>query len=299
MREFETTLLAGDFVYLEAPRWFQGQLWVSDVFDSKLYRVSASGERKVVCEVPNRPSGIGFLPCGTPIVVSSTDRKLMKVVGGMLEVYADLSGVASGDLNDFVVDERGRIYVGNFGYDLFGGEPMRPTDIHVVEPTGETRIAASGLEFPNGAVLKDGGRTLVVAETWSCRLTAFDRDCHGNLSGHRVYADLAHRMPDGICVDAEGGIWVASFNTGEFVRVLDGGEITDCIACGDVRAVSCTLGGKDGRTLYCSTYAGTLEELLTRKRSGVLLTAHVDIPDITFSDEETGFPMQATIKVAS
>ncbi|WP_175839309.1 SMP-30/gluconolactonase/LRE family protein [Burkholderia anthina] len=282
MKERQAALLADDFVFLEAPRWRHDRLWVSDVFDYKLYCLHLDGSRAIVCEVPQRPSGIGFLPDGTPIVVSSKDRRLMKVIGNALSTHADLSSVATGDLNDLVVDDLGRIYVGNFGYDLFGGQPKALTDLHLVEPDGSMRVVASDLDFPNGAVLTNGGRTLVVAETWSCRLTAFERDSDGSLSGRRSYADLGNRMPDGICVDAEGGIWVSSFNTGEFFRVLDGGEVTDRVSF-DGRAIACHLGGENGTTLFCCTYTGTLDEIQSGKRAAMLHTVQVDVPSATFA----------------
>lgn len=281
MKQHQATLFADDFLFLEAPRWHQGRLWISDVFDMKLYTVQANGDRTLICDVPQRPSGIGFLPDGTPIVVSARDKKLMKLVDGTLAVHADLSSFATGYLNDLVVDECGRIYVGNFGYDLYGGAPKVPTDLHLVEPDGSVSVAASGIEFPNGMVLMNGGRALVVAETWACRLTAFERGPNGELSNRRVYADLGKREPDGICVDAEGGIWVACFNTGEFLRILDGGEITDHISLAR-HAISCGLGGKDGKTLFCSVYTGTLEDMEANKRLAAVYTVEVEIPGAAY-----------------
>ena len=272
MKEHQATLVADGFIFLEAPRWFDNRLWVSDVFDSKLYVVAEDGTRSVVCDVPGRPAGIGFLPDKTPIVVSCAQRKLMMVSNGALSVYADLSDIASGDLNDLVVDDAGRAYVGNFGYDLFGGAPIRPTDMHAVEPDGSIRVAAEGLEFPNGAVIKDDGRTLVVAETWCCRLTAYDRANDGRLSNRRLFANLKGRQPDGICADKHGAIWAGCYNTGEFVRVVEGGEITDRIRF-EGNAVSCTLGGREGNTLYCCVYLGSDEQLQARQpRSAIFKT---------------------------
>ena len=272
MKEHQATLVADGFVFLEAPRWFDNRLWVSDVFDSKLYVVAEDGTRSVVCDVPGRPAGIGFLPDKTPIVVSCAQRKLMRVSNGALSVYADLSDIASGDLNDLVVDDTGRVYVGNFGYDLFGGAPIRLTDMHAVEPDGSIRIAAEGLEFPNGVVIMNGGRTLVVAETWCGKLTAYDRANDGNLFNRRLFADLKGRQPDGICADKHGAIWAGCYNTGEFVRVLEGGEITDRIRFKG-NAVSCTLGGRGGNTLYCCVYLGTDEQLQARQpRSAIFKT---------------------------
>ncbi|CAB3739974.1 SMP-30/gluconolactonase/LRE family protein [Paraburkholderia rhynchosiae] len=274
MKEHQATLVADGFVFLEAPRWYDNRLWVSDVFDFKLYTVTEDGTRSVVCNVPGRPAGIGFLPDKTPIVVSCADKKLMKVSEGVLSIYADLSDVATGDLNDLVVDDMGRVYVGNFGYDLFGGAPIKATEMHVVEPDASIRVAAAGLEFPNGAVIKDDGRTLVVAETWSGKLTAYDRAVDGELSHRRLFADLGGRQPDGICVDKHGAIWAGCYNTGEFVRVIEGGEVTDCIKF-EGNAVSCAIGGRSGTTLYCCVYLGTDEQLRARQRRSAIYKAEI------------------------
>ncbi|MDR6478859.1 sugar lactone lactonase YvrE [Burkholderia sp. OAS925] len=282
MPNYHPTLWVDDFAFLEAPRWHQNRLWVSDVFDKKLYTVQPDGTRTHLCDVPHRPAGIGFLPDGTPIVVSMQDRKLLKLVDGAPMVHGDLSGIAVGDLNDLVVDERGWVYTGNFGYDHHGGAPSKPTDMHVVDPNGAIHVAASGLEFPNGMVIINDGRTLVVAETWVSRLTAFDRSPDGTLSNARLYADLGNRQPDGICADAENAIWAASFNTGEFVRVLDGGEVTDRITCGP-HAIACVLGGTDGKTLFCSAYTGSIDDMGAGKRLGALFQVQVDVPGIGFS----------------
>jgi len=279
IKEHKSTLWAGDLAFLEAPRWHQGHLWVSDVFGNKLYTVQPGGRRALQCHVPHRPAGIGFLPDETAVVVSMQDRKLLRLVDGVPEVYADLSRVARGDLNDLVVDERGWIYVGNFGYDSLGGAPKALTELHVVEPDGTIHVAADGLEFPNGMVLINEGRTLVVAETWACRLTAFDRASDGRLSNRRVWADLGEREPDGICADASNAIWAACLNSGEFVRVLDGGEITDRVQCSR-HAVSCALGGVAGKTLFCTAYAGDYEDMLAGKLLGGVFTLEVEIAGI-------------------
>ncbi|KHK59078.1 gluconolactonase [Burkholderia sp. A9] len=277
MKTYQPSLLAEDFIFLEAPRWHDDRLWISDVFDHAVYALGLDGTRERICDVPHRPSGLGFLPDGTPIVVSSKDRRLMKIVGHSIVEYADLSGIAAGDVNDFVIDRHGRIYVGNFGYDYDAGEPKALTALHRVDRDGAISVAATELEFPNGAVITNDGKTLIVAETWLRRLTAFDIDDSGHLVNRRVYADLGEREPDGICADAAGAVWAACFNTGEILRVLDGGAITDAISF-DGRAVSCTLGGADGRQLFCTVYRGTLDELSARKRKAAVLTVRVDVP---------------------
>jgi len=277
MNRYKTEKFADGFVFLEGPRWHQGKLWFSDMWGFKVYTLTEAGERAVVCEVPQRPSGLGFLPDGTLLVVSMADRKLLKLAGGKLAVHADLATLAGGDVNDSVTDARGRTYVGNFGYDLFGGAEQQPADLVIVEPDGAARVVARDLSFPNGTVIKDRGRTLVVAESWAGRLTAFDIAADGSLSNRRIYANLGERIPDGICLDAEGGIWVSSFNSGEFLRVLDGGEITDVVECGDKRAVACQLGGADGRTLFCLTYDGQIEDIHQQKAAGAIETVRVAI----------------------
>lgn len=277
MKTHQTRQLADGFVFLEGPRWHAGKLWFSDMWGFKVYTITPDGQREVVCELPTRPSGLGFLPDGSLTIVSMADRRLMKFKDGQLSVFADLSALAKGDVNDTVTDAAGRTYAGNFGYDLFGGEAQAPADLVLVAADGQARVVASGLDFPNGAVIKDQGRTLVVAETWSSRLSAFDIAADGSLSNRRVYAELPDRMPDGICLDAEGAIWVSSFNSGEFLRVLEGGTITDIVHAGDKRAVACQLGGADGRTLFCLTYDGQIEDLHHQKAAGAIETVQVAV----------------------
>jgi sugar lactone lactonase YvrE len=278
MATTQTRAFSDGFIFLEGPRWHAGTLWVSDMMDRRVYRVTEAGQRESVCQVPERPSGIGFLPEGTPIVSSGGDRKVMKILGDRIEVHADLITMASGDLNELITDADGRAYVGNFGYDILAGAPRAPAELILVEPSGAARVVARDLDFPNGTVIKDGGRTLVIAETWSCRLTAYDRAADGSLSGRRVYADLEGRSPDGLCLDLEGGIWVSCLDAGEFVRIVEGGHVTDRVQCPGRLAVACALGGSDGRSLFCSTYAGHLEDAMALKRNGAIEVASVAVP---------------------
>lgn len=273
-------LLADDFVYLEGLRYRDSGLWVSDMWDRKVLKISDDGSRETVCDVPERPSGIGFLPDGTPLVVSMIDRKVMKIVENQLQLHADLSGLATGELNDLIVDSHGRAYVGNFGFDLFGGEASALADLILIDVDGSFRIVAESFNFPNGMAFLDDERRLVVAETFSHHLTVFDRAADGSLLNRRVHAPLGERTPDGICVDGSGGIWVSSFATGEFVRVLEGGELTDVVTLEGKRAVSCALGGPDGRSLLCSTFAGEIEEIQTCKRAGAVETLRVDVAGV-------------------
>ncbi|WP_292537567.1 SMP-30/gluconolactonase/LRE family protein [Mesorhizobium sp.] len=265
-------------MFLEAPKWRDDRLWVSDVFDHKVCALSAEGHPKTFLYVPNRPSGLGFLSDGSLIVVSAKDSKLLRYSPGeQLVDYADLSKHATGWLNDFAIDEHDRIYVGNFGYDFAAGEERKTTSLHRVDPDGTIEEVADEVDFPNGSVVLDNGRTLVVAETWEGRLTAFDIDEAGRLSNRRLFADLGRRQPDGICVDAEGAIWTGVYNTGEFVRVLDGGKITDAVQF-EGFGISCTLGGNSGRTLFMTAFIGTERDMAAGKRNSAIFTIDVEVP---------------------
>lgn len=274
MIERTADLLADGFKFLEAPKWHKGRLWVSDVFDHKLFSIDSAGTRSLVCDVPDRPSGQAFLPDGRHIVVSAKDRKLLEVTDGGLKEFVDLSAHARGYVNDFAVDPAGRLYVGDFGYDYDGGEPRRTTSIVRVDPDGSVTRVADDVDFPNGSAVIDGGRTLVVAETWECRITAFELSQSGELGNRRVFADLGDRQPDGLCADAEGALWVGCFNSGEFLRVLDGGVITDRFKF-EGCAISCVLGGEDRRTLFMTTFLGPPDEIATEARKSTIFAARV------------------------
>ena len=276
MRDHKAQKLAEDFIFLEGAKWRDDRLWVSDVFDHKVYRLGLNGEREKIADVPNRPSGLGFMPDGTLIVASSKDFRLYRIAEGGIAEYADLTPHVGGHVNDFTIDHAGRIYVGNFGYDYDGGEAVRSTDIHRVDPDGTISVAASDIEFPNAMVIINNGSTLVVAETWRGKLTAFDLSPEGALSNRRTFADLAPRQPDGLCADAEGAIWAGCFNTGEFLRVKDGGQITDRVAF-DGCGVACVIGGPDRHTLFCTVYCGPVEDLIAGKRKAAVFTVTVDV----------------------
>jgi sugar lactone lactonase YvrE len=270
-------VFAEDFVFLEGPRWRHGLLWLSDVNGKKVYTLAGDGSRKVMAEVPQRPSGIGFLPDGTPLVVAMRDRTLRRIHNGQLSPHADVSALVKGEINDMVVDARGNAYVGSMGYDLFAGEDFKPGNLVLVTVDGRARVVADGLHFPNGPVVTPDGRTLIVAESWGKRLTAFTVEADGVLSGQRVFADLGDYTPDGICLDVDGGVWLAAFANDAFVRVKDGGEITDVVPVPNRRAVACTLGGADMKTLYCITFDGKMADIGKGKRASRVETLRVDV----------------------
>ncbi len=275
---FKTEVLADGFEFLEGPRWRDGRLWMSDMFGGKVFTVDPDGGVETVVEVPGKPSGLGFLPDGTPLIVSMKDRRVLRLENGELTCHAELGPLVTGDANDMVVDAQGRAYIGNFGFDLFGGEDFRTANMVMVSPAGEVRVVAEEVKFPNGTVILPGGEALVVAESFGHRLTAYDVASDWTLSNRREFADLGEYGPDGICLDQEGAIWVGAFNHGDFLRVLEGGTITHRIDVADRRAVACQLGGSDGRTLFCLTLEGTWEEISAGQAHARVEVATVDIP---------------------
>ena len=276
MKHYTTNKFLDGFVFLEGPRWHDNVLWVSDMMAHKVYRISEAGEAQVIATVPERPSGLGFMPDGTPLIVSMLDRRVYKLVDGKLVLHTDASATVNGDLNDMVVDAEGRAYVGNFGYDIFGGGDPASAEIILVQTDGTHRIVADDLECPNGTIISADGQTLVVAESFAGRLTAFDRSPDGSLSNRRVYAEFDGLVPDGMCLDVEGNIWVALFADKKFAQVDPNGQVIATIDVAPNSAIACQLGGADGRSLYCLIYAGDIDDIAQGKPNARIETATVD-----------------------
>jgi sugar lactone lactonase YvrE len=261
----------------EAPRWRDGKLWFSDFYTQRVLTLEPGGRLETVVEIAQRPSGLGWTPDGALLVVSMLDRRLLRIEGGKPRVVAELSALATGPCNDMVVDTAGRAYVGNFGFDRHRSEPPRTTCIARVDPDGRVTRAADELSFPNGTVITSDGRTLIVAETLAHRLTAFDVAEDGALSNRRLFAALDGCFPDGICLDAEGAVWVADARTPRVLRVLDGGRVERTVATGARFAFACMLGDADRRTLYLCTSTGS-GPAMADKRDGAIERVHVDVP---------------------
>jgi sugar lactone lactonase YvrE len=244
---------ASDLCFGEGPRWHDGRLYVSDMHDHRVLAFDSAGARETIVAVPNQPSGLGWLPNGDLLVVSMTDRRLLRYDGRALVAHADLSALATFHCNDMVVDAMGRAYVGHFGFDLHARDPFRAASLIAVEPDGRTRTVATEMGFPNGTVITPDGGTLIVGESFAGRLTAFDIAENGDLERRRIWAQLPQgTVPDGICLDAAGGVWLASPTTNACVRVIEGGAVTHQIAL-EQGAYACMLGGDDGRTLFILT----------------------------------------------
>lgn len=278
MKQYSTKPFVDGFVFLEGPRWYDNALWVSDMMGHKVYKISEQGNAEVVVEVPQRPSGLGFMPDGTLVIVSMLDRLVYKLLDGELVLHTDASKTVKGDLNDMVVDAQGRAYIGNFGYDIFGGGEPATAEIILVEPDGTHRIVADELDCPNGTVISRDGKTLVVAESFSGLLTAYDRASNGDLSNRRVVAEFGELIPDGICLDQDGNIWVALFADKKFVQVDPNGEVIGSVDVAPDSAIACQLGGADGRTLFCLTYTGEIADIAQAKPNAKIRTATVNSP---------------------
>lgn len=227
----------------EGPRWRDGHLWMSDMHDQKVLKVSPNGDHEVVVQLADdQPSGLGWLPNGDLLIVAMSSRRLLRFDGNEMSVHADLSDLASGRCNDMVVDKVGRAYVGNFGFDLHNGESQRNAELILVEPDGQARCVNDEVLFPNGTVITPDDSTLIVAETFAGQLTAFDIEADGSLSNRRLWARLPEgAVPDGICLDAAGGIWSASPSTNNCIRQVEGGEVTHEIKL-ERGAFACMIG---------------------------------------------------------
>ena len=222
---FHSSTLADGLAFPEAPRWHAGELWFTDQHARQVMRMQSDGALTKVIDTPDLPGGLGWLPDGSTLVVMMTGRRVCRIKAGKLEDYADLFGLAGFHCNDMLVDRQGRAWVGNFGYDLHGGEAIKPAAIILVPPGGSPRVVAQDLVFPNGMAITPDGNTLIVAETFAARITAFDISTNGQLLHRRVWADLKGAYPDGLSLAADGTLWVATPNINQVLHVREGGEL--------------------------------------------------------------------------
>jgi sugar lactone lactonase YvrE len=284
----QTRVLAEGIYFGEGPRWRDGRLWFSDFYAQAVKSVSLAGDTRIEFTIDDRPSGLGWMPDGSMLIVSMTRRQVLRrSPGGEIKLHADLGHVATFHCNDMVVDADGVAFVGNFGFDLDaelvdrGVENVladHPTArLARVAPDGSAEVAATDMHFPNGSVITRDGKTLIVGETLAACLTAFDIDDDGFLSGRRVWADIRPRVPDGICLDANGAIWVANPIAPECALIAEGGKVLEVIDTGDP-CYACMLGGDDGRTLFMLTAPTSLAHEAAASPKGKLLIATVDTP---------------------
>lgn len=271
--------IADGYAFLEGPRWHAGVLWFSDMHDGKVYRMVPGETPEVYLEIDGQPSGLGWLPDGRMLIVSMVDKTVcVRQADGALDLWADISHLAPRWANDMVVAADGTAYVGNFGFNFQDGETPVPTVLARVAPDQTVHEAATGLMFPNGPVITPDGKTLIVAETFAAKLTAFDIAADGTLGNRRDWASLpSGAVPDGICLDTEGAIWVASPTTGTFLRLAEGGAVLETVETGR-QGIACVLGGEDGKTLFMLTSASTDPEECRAAMSARIETVQVDVP---------------------
>jgi sugar lactone lactonase YvrE len=276
MRNPEPRILLSGLVFGEAPRWHEDRLWFSDMSVQEVQAVDLAGQSEVVAHVPTL--GLGFPPDGRLLIVSMRDGLLLRrEPDGSLSTYADLTRLANKPWNDLVVDGRGNAYVNNVGFDFPGGE-FRPGLLAMVTPDGAVHQVADGLAFPNGMVVTPDNATLIVAESYGARLTAFDIAADGSLSNRRVWAELPGGHPDGICLDVEGAVWYGDVPAQRCVRVREGGNVLQTTEL-DRGCFACMLGGPDKRTLFMmAAQFSTTASMGSGVRTGQILTVEAPAP---------------------
>lgn len=285
--------LASGFSWTECPRWHDGRFYFTDMYNARIVTVDEDGRCGTYLDLSDRGGldaatmqlgGTGFLPDGRLLVNSMFERAVLVFDGSTTSVYADLRQLACGPINDMVVDASGRAYITQLGFDLFAGEAPKQSPIITVEPDRSARIAAEAgdLMGANGVAITADGRTLLTAETFVNKITAFDIAADGTLSGRRTFADTGpDTYPDGMCVDEEGAVWVGLTASGRVVRVIEGGEVVaDVSPPANEAGVStaCGLGGEDRRTLYiCCGFEVMDAEKSRRDGQGSIWTARVPV----------------------
>jgi sugar lactone lactonase YvrE len=275
------TLMTG-IAFGESPRWHEDRLWFSDWGVHEVVAVDLAGKNEVIVRVPSFPFCIDWLPDGRLLIVSGGDGLLLRrEPDGSLVTHADLTGLARHKWNDIVVDGRGNAYVNNTGFDFPGGE-FAPGIIALVTPDGSARQVADGVAFPNGMVVTPDNATLILAESYGKKLTAFDIAADGGLSNRRVWADLDGGCPDGICLDAANAVWYGDVPNKRCVRVRAGGAVLQTIDL-DRGCFACTLGGADKRTLFmmAAEWRGpTNMAAMAEARTGQVLTGEAPAPGV-------------------
>lgn len=303
----ELKKLTGGLYFGEGPRWHENKLWFSDFYSHKVMTLDENNSLETVCEVPSQPSGLGWLPNGDLLIVSMLDRKILKFSEGSISVHADLSEYVAHKCNDMVVGRDGTAYVGNFGMGD-AGESLNSTHLMIVKSDGTVLKGPDNLLFPNGTVITEDGKNLIIAETLGAKLTSFDIEDNGELTNRKLWArtsplfslliikflsslgfDLSKvdfskysknlHVPDGICLDEKNGIWIASPTTKAVVRIEKGGNITDTIYT-PKGAFACMLGGKERKTLYVIISNSSDPEEAQASPEGEIHSIEVEIPGV-------------------
>ena len=268
---------------VESPRWHEGRLWFSDWTAGEIIAIDDAGVSEVIVRHASLPLCFDFLPDGRPLVVSNQQLALLTPTGnGTLDTYVDLSTLSRLGFNDIVVDGRGNAYVNSPNFEFAAGPPdgeVQPGFVALARSDATVRVVAEDIAFPNGMAITADNRTLIVADSYRHELVAFEIGSDGDLSGRRVWADLATAAPDGICLDAEGAVWYADVPHQQCVRVAEGGEVLATVAL-DRGGFACMLGGSDGRNLYvvAARWPGMAALRADVEWDGQVLRTTVDVP---------------------
>ena len=289
-------ILADGFCYLEAPRWHQGALWVSDFYQHAIFKISFDGQVEKIVDVPHQPSGLGWLADGRLLIVSMKDQKVLQYHQGVLSEYADLSHIATGHCNDLITDADGRAWVGNFSFDLMRGDDLATAQLARIDPDGSVHVAATELYFPNGMAIVN--HQLLVNETFGNRISAFAIDQDGNLGPRQdwvKFAELAtgpalddylaacRVAADGASVaDQEGAIWIADALGQRGLRILDG-KIVESISTALLGCFACALGGETGNTLFLCVAPDFQEQQRAQHQQALIYTTSVAVPAAALS----------------
>lgn len=268
-----TDILVDGLGFGEGPRWRNGRLYFTDVAANTIHSVGLDGDRETIAHIDGQPSGLGWLSDGTLLIARAYPAAIVRADGS---VYADLSDIAAFGCNDMVV-YNDRVFVGTC--DFAGIPAPQPSQLIEVDAEGKAHVVDDAMRFPNGSVVTDDGRTLVVAETFGAGLQAFDISGGGPASGKRQWAAVEGSLPDGICLDAEGAVWFADALGQSVVRVREGGDVVARIAT-ERPCFACTLGGPDMRTLFVVTGAFAPHEENLRNRPGRIDMFHVEVPGV-------------------
>jgi sugar lactone lactonase YvrE len=262
--------LANGFCFGEGPRWFEGLLWFSDMLGEAVHTADLRGSLTTLPLPGHCPSGLGFRPDGSLLIASTEDRQVLRYDGDTVVTIADLAHLAPANLGDMVVDDAGRAYIGCQAFS--GGVIVR------LDPDDSATVVAEDLDFPNGMVITDDRKTLILAESTGRRLSAFTIRDDGTLADRRIFADGLDGPPDGIALDAEGGVWASMTLAHQFERITEGGVVTDRIDMGERVAIACALGGPERRTLFLLSSTDAYPQRLIGTRLSRLDAVRVDIP---------------------
>ncbi|BBX17416.1 gluconolactonase [Mycolicibacterium duvalii] len=271
------TPLAEGFCFGEGPRWFEDLVWFSDMLGEAVHTVTLAGHLSTLALPGHSPSGLGFCPDGSLLIVSTERRQVLRYDGESVDVYADLSDLVPASLGDMVIDRGGTAYVGAQARAAGVLVRLDPGDGHAAAAT----VVADGLDFPNGMALTPDGATLIVAESVGRRLTAFTVAPDRTLCDRRIFADGLEGPPDGLCLDAAGGVWTAMTLAHQFQRIVSvagAATITDRIDIGQRAAIACALGGPQGRTLFLVSAADAYPERLRGTALSRIDATTVDVP---------------------